>query len=1108
MKKVIRVFISSTFEDMKEERATLMSKIFPTLVYEASLRGITLVPIDLRWGITQEEAENGKVIRTCLDEIDNSKPYFIGILGDRYGWQPDLKDLIIDKETLYKYPWLSDDICKHLSMTEIEMQYGVLRRKGAVNSAFYIKKNNNAVTEQRNLICKIEKYSQDNNKTLSYYSSVEELGNFVHADFMKMLERDYPLIAEKDSFLQENHKQGLYFNSHLTNLIARNDELQFLRAFLNTDKNSLAIFSPPGYGKTALLSYFINECKEKDNGELVVPYFLSYNNIQSNPEVVSDYIENYIRKYCDFELTSDSGLEKIFNDLARHGKKTVIVLDGIEHLSLPFDDNNAYLNWLPAPPSNVKYILSTNNKELFSEILDRIDESIELTPLSISNINKYIIQLTENASKHLEIDRISTIASDPKSMNLHMVDLLFHGLIYNCVFSDIDIYLSEYKKSSTADAFIDYIINRAMYIFRGNIVKRVLTCLNVSGYGLKENELIQFCQLSQFNWSQLWCANNFLFTQVGDRIALNRSVISENVLSKYVDTNIAEVESSYKNFLLEELKKSEENDKILSKDDILILLKISLGKRLDDREIPGYVSRIINSEAMFAGKRSLFNELIYQYRHSQNLDALFNLISNPTCFIYMTREYRYFTYSLLKHLSEREYSIQKLVNIKNEDTYSHYFLGEYYYHLATIFGEGLASNDLVLFCWNKAEDEVQKTDDKYYISIYAPIIKINRATVYTDSEKQFDILETVREELIQNKDSLSIYNYVKSTINSALALYEMKQKGRECMQLTNETTEEIVTRLEQSQLLLEGLDITREEYLEISCEIKRILANVKYTERNSISEQQLNQIRKLYAKAYDDSLELLKINYKKYTLTSIRILHDYALLLFEENLLEDARDKLEQGLDIFPWKNRGLLVEYDEVFAHLLLTLVQVCTNLLSINYSPNLYIQSLGYSNHAIGAARALMHIDEDRFINLYADVLYSKARLVAMRGRLEGPESENVTKAIGIYNESLQFFRQNQNRDKILQTCIAIGDNYLFICRYDMAVPYLEEGISNYAILPKYKNTLIEYIKALSKLKQCNMQLHRSVEDISIKMKEACMKLKEQIGKEEYNAVIGIIV
>jgi hypothetical protein len=83
--KTVRVFISSTFRDMHAERDYLVKVVFPRLREWCEERRLYLVDIDLRWGVTQAEAESGKAIEICLKEIDGSRPFFICLLGEQYG---------------------------------------------------------------------------------------------------------------------------------------------------------------------------------------------------------------------------------------------------------------------------------------------------------------------------------------------------------------------------------------------------------------------------------------------------------------------------------------------------------------------------------------------------------------------------------------------------------------------------------------------------------------------------------------------------------------------------------------------------------------------------------------------------------------------------------------------------------------------------------------------------------------------------------------------------------------------------------------------------------------------------------------------------------------
>lgn len=84
----IRVFVSSTFKDMHSERDYLARFVFPELREKCRLRGLEFIDIDLRWGVTEEEAKRGSALDICLEEIERSRPFFIGLLGERYGWVP------------------------------------------------------------------------------------------------------------------------------------------------------------------------------------------------------------------------------------------------------------------------------------------------------------------------------------------------------------------------------------------------------------------------------------------------------------------------------------------------------------------------------------------------------------------------------------------------------------------------------------------------------------------------------------------------------------------------------------------------------------------------------------------------------------------------------------------------------------------------------------------------------------------------------------------------------------------------------------------------------------------------------------------------------------
>lgn len=135
--KTVKLFISSTFSDMHAERNALIKEVFPSLRKKLLAYKIHLVEIDLRWGVTQEQVENNEVIKFCLEQIDECRPFFLGILGQRYGWVPG-------KQTDFgNIKYNLDQNSANYSITELEMYYGALQHHNMDIKALFMLRNSN-----------------------------------------------------------------------------------------------------------------------------------------------------------------------------------------------------------------------------------------------------------------------------------------------------------------------------------------------------------------------------------------------------------------------------------------------------------------------------------------------------------------------------------------------------------------------------------------------------------------------------------------------------------------------------------------------------------------------------------------------------------------------------------------------------------------------------------------------------------------------------------------------------------------------------------------------------------------------------------------------------
>ena len=131
--KTIRIFISSTFKDMDVERDALRNIVAPRLNQELTAYGINVEMVDLRHtvetnpSLSQIEREQ-RIFKICLDEIESCSPYFIALIGHRYGWIPDISKMGIHEitENLMRndFPLNTNEI----SVTSYEFLKGLFER--------------------------------------------------------------------------------------------------------------------------------------------------------------------------------------------------------------------------------------------------------------------------------------------------------------------------------------------------------------------------------------------------------------------------------------------------------------------------------------------------------------------------------------------------------------------------------------------------------------------------------------------------------------------------------------------------------------------------------------------------------------------------------------------------------------------------------------------------------------------------------------------------------------------------------------------------------------------------------------------------------------------
>jgi len=132
--RTVRVFISSTFRDMHAERDHLVTVVFPELRERIERLGLDFFDVDLRWGVPAKDA-NGETANSweyCRQWIDRVEPFFVCILGQRYGYRPEPRELRDPAEQARQQ-------AQQRSITELEVRHAVLNERRKRRSCFYLR---------------------------------------------------------------------------------------------------------------------------------------------------------------------------------------------------------------------------------------------------------------------------------------------------------------------------------------------------------------------------------------------------------------------------------------------------------------------------------------------------------------------------------------------------------------------------------------------------------------------------------------------------------------------------------------------------------------------------------------------------------------------------------------------------------------------------------------------------------------------------------------------------------------------------------------------------------------------------------------------------------
>jgi len=565
-----RVFISSTFVDLQPEREQLVKKTFPRIRAKCRERGVEFVEIDLRWGITEEESRTGKTIRICLEEIDRCRPYFIGILGTRYGWVPGTTEIEKDPEMLAAYPWLPEYAEK--SIIEMEFAHGAMRGKN--ESAFFYEQVNlplplkkgeagrGSLREEQSAVPRttpqpppslgggvgtldeLKLTLQSTGAPYRRFSSPEELGEQVYNDLLAILDRDFPVAKELTPLEHERIEHQAYARNRRQSYVANPEYYDVFVKHVQSEDAPLVICGPSGLGKSALMAYLAHEYQERNPDAFVVQHFIGAAEGTTAEDVMRHILlEIKERLAISDDIPNDAQLREEFPTwLAKIAEqKLVLFIDALNQLS----GIALEMHWLPDfIPPNVRLVVSTTPEQPLEELRKRNWNELEMKPLTGEQVETIAANYLGEFRKVLQPEQRAMIAAEDKTRRPLFLRTVLEEVRVFGHHSGLTDHLANFLASENELDLFQRVLARMERDHGEAEVRAVMTAIWAARHGLSETEIMEVTKLPRIKLSELLIAMEYHLMQREGLYTFFHNYLREGVELRYLSIEADESNSS------------------------------------------------------------------------------------------------------------------------------------------------------------------------------------------------------------------------------------------------------------------------------------------------------------------------------------------------------------------------------------------------------------------------------------------------------------------------------------------------------------------------------------------------------------------------------------
>jgi nephrocystin-3 len=587
LSRLVRIFISSTFRDFMAERDELVKKVFPELRRRCKDRFVEIVEVDLRWGITEDQSRAGATLKICLQEIDRCRPsapvFFIGLLGERYGWVPPVDYYPVEVLEDPELAWVREHIGGK-SVTELEILHGVLNNRNLRDHAFfYFRQDGYQIrhwarihqdypdlvledfTNERESDPESARGKQDSLKervrraglrhSPQLYEEPSELARIVLEDLWLQIESVFPASEVPDELERERLDHEAFAKSRLKGYVRRPHLLEALDEVLDQGDPSIKIVTgSSGGGKSALLAFWMDQRSDRIPPCTFVHYIGGTPESGTLPNLVFRLMRTIQRWGSVHDRVPDDLSEAVAalpHWLARTAEvqgEVLIVLDALNQL----EEQSAHdLSWLPAEPlPGVRWVVSTLPGRCEDALMARgwatSRHTVEVPPLErgerASIVESYLGLFTKRLDKRLA----ERLAAAPQSENALFLKVALDELRIRGRHEALEELIDRILACpGPVELFVLVLKNLEEFDKdRPNLVRESLGFLGAARRGLSETELLQLLSdhedpatrpLPRALWSPVFLSLEGSLVERNGRLSFFHDFLREAVAREYLD---------------------------------------------------------------------------------------------------------------------------------------------------------------------------------------------------------------------------------------------------------------------------------------------------------------------------------------------------------------------------------------------------------------------------------------------------------------------------------------------------------------------------------------------------------------------------------------------